>query len=101
MTSIIKKESVRYGNTAYIVLKMSQKDFDDMNRYISTRIAQHSVAIPKSDEDIKFLSNVYPLNPCLCFQNITRTLFNVLTDFFSTYIMGEPSENMMLGIEIR
>lgn len=39
MTSIIKKESVKYGNTAYIVLKMSQKDFDDMNRYISTRIA--------------------------------------------------------------
>jgi hypothetical protein len=98
MTSIIKKESVKYGNTAYMVLKMSQKDFKDMNRYISTRIAQHSVAIPKSDEDIKFLSCVYPLNPCL--QSITSTLFNVLTDFFGTDIMGESSENMMLGIEI-
>lgn len=98
MTSIIKKESVKYGNTGYMVLKMNQKDFNDMNRYISTRIAQHSVAIPKSDEDIKFLSNVYPLNPCL--QSITRTLFNVLTDFFGADIMGEPSENMMLGIEI-
>ena len=99
MTSIIKKESVKYGNTAYMVLKMNKKDFNDMNRYISTRIAQHSVAIPKSDEDIKFLSSVYPLNPCL--QSITRTLFNVLTDFFGADIMGESSENVMLGIEIR
>jgi hypothetical protein len=82
-----------------MVLKMKEADFNDMNRYISTRIAQHSVAIPKSDEDIKFLSSVYPLNPCL--QSITITLFNVLTDFFGADIMGESSENMMLGIEIR
>lgn len=98
MTSIIKKESVKYGNTGYMVLKMNQKDFNDMNRYISTRIAQHSVAIPKSDEDIDFLRSTYPLNPCL--QSITSTLFNVLTDFFGADIMGEPSENLMLGIEI-
>ena len=100
----MERQHIKFNQGCLLVLKMTQSELDQVNRYINVQIASRSVIPDKSDEDIDFLVHAYPLKTLKTMRTLTMVMQNVLRDYCVNYIgedlIGEPTTDLLFGIEL-
>lgn len=95
---------IKVNQCGLLVWKMTQAELDQVNRYINNKVASRSMILDKSDDDLYFLTHVYPLKALKTMRTLSSVMQDILSDYCKEYtgqeLIAEPAKDILFGIEL-